>query len=106
MEGILPPEVIWRRKAAFGAPIRSWLRDDLRDMVRDLLSGENLCRRGYFNPAAVQQMIQADESGMADHSLRIWALLTLEIWMRLFVDNTLIPPTFERLRNAIYSTST
>jgi asparagine synthase (glutamine-hydrolysing) len=95
MEGTLPREVIWRRKAAFGAPIQRWLRDDLREVVRDLLSEENLRRRGYFNPTAIQQMILADESGMTDHSLRIWALLTLELWMRIFVDRAIPSEPFE-----------
>lgn len=86
MEGILPREVIWRRKAAFGVPIRSWLRGELREMVRDLLSETHLRRRGYFDPTGVGRMIQAHESGKTDSALQIWALLTLEVWAKTFVD--------------------
>jgi asparagine synthase (glutamine-hydrolysing) len=87
VEGIVPRKIVRRRKAAFGAPIRAWLRRDLAGMVDDLLSQETLSRRGYFRPAAVRAMIAEDRQGEGDHSLRIWALLTLELWHRAFIDS-------------------
>ena len=86
MEGILPPEVIWRGKAAFGAPVRSWLKEDLRPMIRELLSEETIKHRGYFDPGSVQRMIDQHATGQVDRPLHIWALMTLEIWMRIFLD--------------------
>jgi asparagine synthase (glutamine-hydrolysing) len=86
MEGILPHEVIWRGKAGFGAPIRNWLHGDLKSMIDDLLSEQSLRQRGIFEPATIARMRQADRSGAADHSYRLWALITLELWMRIFVD--------------------
>jgi len=35
MDDILPKEVLRRRKAAFGLPIRGWLRNKLREMLTD-----------------------------------------------------------------------
>src|SRR2546426_1085565 len=46
LEKLLPREVIWRKKAGFGAPVRSWLRGPLRPLVDDLLSEESVTRRG------------------------------------------------------------
>ena len=86
MEGILPPEVIWRGKAGFGAPAWSWLKEDLRPMIRELLSEETIKHRGYFEPGAVQRMIDQHATGQVDRPLHIWALMTLEIWMRIFLD--------------------
>ena len=86
MEGILPPEVIWRGKASFGAPVRSWLKEDLRPMIQEFLSEKTLKQRGYFEPVAVQRMINQHVTGQEDRPLQIWALLTLEIWMQQFVD--------------------
>ncbi|HEY0082322.1 MAG TPA: asparagine synthase (glutamine-hydrolyzing), partial [Pyrinomonadaceae bacterium] len=37
-ESLLPRDVVWRKKAGFGAPVRSWLRGALRPLVEDLLS--------------------------------------------------------------------
>jgi asparagine synthase (glutamine-hydrolysing) len=87
MSGILPDSVLKRRKAGFGAPIRNWLRHDLREMVDELLSEEVVTSRGLFNPTAVTKLVKDDRDGIKDNSYRIWALLTLETWQRVFVDN-------------------
>jgi asparagine synthase (glutamine-hydrolysing) len=86
MEGVLPESVIWRGKAAFGAPIRTWLRKDLREMVHDFLSPASVAARGYFKTDAVQQMVAAHEAETEDNTYRIWALLTLEMWHRTYID--------------------
>ncbi len=86
MGGVLPKDVIWRPKAGFGAPVRSWLSGDLKPMVDDLLSPDTVASRGYFDPGEVQRLISANESGQEDNALRIWALLTLELWQRQFID--------------------
>jgi asparagine synthase (glutamine-hydrolysing) len=84
---VLPSSVLKRRKAGFGLPIRSWLRNDLRDMVHDLLSEKRVKERGLFQPAAVARLIQENETGSQDHSLRLWSLLTLELWQQNFLDS-------------------
>jgi len=86
LESVLPQEVIWRKKAGFGAPIRSWLRGPLRPMINDLLSEEAVRRRGLFEPAEVQKVIAATLSGREDYNLQVFQLLTLELWHRAFID--------------------
>jgi asparagine synthase (glutamine-hydrolysing) len=85
-EKLLPHDVVWRKKAGFGAPIRSWLRGALRPMVDDLLSEETVRRRGLFQPAEVRRIIEANLSGREDYNLQVFQLLTLELWMRAFLD--------------------
>src|SRR5439155_10552736 len=48
-EGVLPKEIIRRRKAGFGAPVRSWLVGELKPLVDDVLSPANVARRGLFD---------------------------------------------------------
>jgi asparagine synthase (glutamine-hydrolysing) len=86
MEGTLPREIIWRPKAGFGAPIRSWLDGELRPMIDDLLSPGMIKARGIFEPAEVQRIRAANEAGLEDNALRIWALLTLELWQQTYID--------------------
>lgn len=88
MEGVLPKDVIWRPKAGFGAPVRSWLVGDLKPMVEDLLSPSAVAARGLLDPGEVQRLIRANEAGTEDNAIRIWALLTLELWQRTFLDGT------------------
>ncbi len=85
-EQLLPHDVVWRKKAGFGAPVRSWLRGALRPLVADLLSEENVRRRGLFRPAEVQRIIAANLSGREDYNLQVYQLLTLELWQRAFLD--------------------
>ena len=85
-ESILPKEVIWRRKAGFGAPIRSWLRTSLKPMIDDFLSEETIKRRGLFDYAEVRQIVELNQSGKEDFNLQVFQLLNFEIWMREFLD--------------------
>jgi len=85
-EKFLPREVVWRKKAGFGAPIRSWLRGPLQPMVNDLLSAETIKRRGLFRPEEVKRVIDANLSGREDYNLQVFQLLTLELWQRAFID--------------------
>lgn len=86
MEGILPHEVIYRRKAGFSLPVRSWLRNELSEMVGDVLSEKRIRDRGLFQPKAVMKIIEDNRSGARDYTLQIWSLLTLELWQQTFID--------------------
>jgi asparagine synthase (glutamine-hydrolysing) len=86
MEPYLPHDVIYRPKSGFGAPLRQWMRGDLRSLVGDLLGAESLRRRGLFDAAAVQRLVDANQSGGLDASYTLLSLLSIEIWCRKFVD--------------------
>jgi len=86
-EKLLPHDAVWRKKAGFGAPVRSWLRGPLRPMVEELLAGNVVKDRGLFQPKEVRRVIDANNSGREDYSLQVFQLLTLELWMRSFSVN-------------------
>jgi asparagine synthase (glutamine-hydrolysing) len=87
-ESLLPREVVWRKKAGFGAPVRAWLRGPLRPLVDELLSEEAVKRRGLFRPAEVRRVVAENLSGREDYGLHVLQLLTLEMWCRIFLDGT------------------
>jgi asparagine synthase (glutamine-hydrolysing) len=87
VRGRIPSAILNRPKAPFAAPIRSWMRDGCLPMVQDLLAPSRVRSRGLVNPAMVERMVVEQDRGEEDHSLRIWALLTLETWMQEFIDN-------------------
>jgi asparagine synthase (glutamine-hydrolysing) len=86
LESVLPKDVVWRKKAGFGAPIRSWLRGALRPMIGDLLSEDAVKRRGIFRPKEVNRILDANFSGREDYNLHVFQLLGLELWHRTFLD--------------------
>jgi asparagine synthase (glutamine-hydrolysing) len=87
LRGRIPAVILKRRKAPFSAPIRSWLRGSLGETVSDLLHPSRIRARGLLNPAMVERIVLENASGIEDHSLRIWALLTLELWFQQFLDD-------------------
>lgn len=86
MEPYLPHDVIYRPKTGFGAPLRRWMRHELRPLLGDLLSVESLKRRGLFEPLAVQRLIARNDSGQVDAAYTLLSLLSIEIWCRAYVD--------------------
>jgi len=86
LENLLPHDVVWRKKAGFGAPIRSWLRGALRPLVAELLSDEVIRKRGLFRSEEVRRLIDRNLSGHEDLSLQVFLLLNLELWQRQFID--------------------
>lgn len=86
MEPYLPRNVIYRPKTGFGAPLRRWMRVELRELLGDLLSEASLRRRGLFEPIAVQRLIAANDTGKVDASYTLLSLLCIEIWCRRFID--------------------
>jgi asparagine synthase (glutamine-hydrolysing) len=86
MHSMLPEEVLRQPKAGFAAPVDYWLVHDLRPMVDDLLSESQVRRRGLFRPEIVRRYVDEQRRGAEDWSMQIWQLLTLEIWMQLFLD--------------------
>ena len=86
LEEVLPREVVWRKKAGFGAPIRSWLRGALKPLVDELLSAEVIKQRGLFRPEEVRRVIDLNLSGREDLNLQVFQLLNLELWQRQFID--------------------
>ncbi len=86
MKGRIPDAILRRPKAPFAAPIRSWLRRDMNEMVSEYLGPGRILARGLLNPAVTQRLLLQHRRGLEDHSLRIWALLTLEVWLQEFCD--------------------
>ena len=85
-EKFLPAKIIYRPKAAFGAPLRSWISNDLRPMVDELLSEAIISKRGFINYSVVKKLIDNDRAGVEDNAYQIYQLLTLELWCREYLD--------------------
>jgi asparagine synthase (glutamine-hydrolysing) len=86
MNGMLPKEILYRKKAGFPVPIRKWFQNGtFLDLPEYLLSDRTLAR-GFFKKDYVEQLLGSHVSGQDDHSERLWSLLNFEIWQRIFID--------------------
>jgi asparagine synthase (glutamine-hydrolysing) len=86
LKDIVPQEIIDRKKHGFGVPVGRWFRTSLNTYLRDTLLSPEALARGYFHGSAVRRLIGEHESGKRDHGHRLWALLSLEVWHRVFID--------------------
>jgi asparagine synthase (glutamine-hydrolysing) len=86
LKPVLPEVVLQRKKRGFGAPFGAWLQKELLPVLDRLLSPAAVQRRGLFKPAAVATVIAEHRANRADHTDHLFALMTLELWMRMFVD--------------------
>jgi len=85
LRGLVPREILQRKKMGFPVPYERWLRQDLKDWVRDLLLDTKTICRGYFQKSAVERMLSEDiKSG--GYSKEIFNLTVLELWHRQFLD--------------------
>ena len=91
LQGLLPEEIIWRKKHGFGVPVGRWFRTILKDFIRETLLSQDAVRRGYFREESLRRLLDEHISGKRDHGHQLWALLTFEIWHRLFIDGEVSP---------------
>jgi asparagine synthase (glutamine-hydrolysing) len=78
----LPDEIVHRPKASFSAPLRAWVRNDLRELIGDVLVGGELVQSGMLRKQAVLRLIADEQAGREDYAKQIWQLLSMELWYR------------------------
>jgi asparagine synthase (glutamine-hydrolysing) len=90
LRDVLPDHILSRSKMGFGVPLLHWFRGELRELPREVLLGRDSRVQAYVKPIAIQRMIDDHQNGVADHSLRLWVLLQLEMWHREVAESPLI----------------
>jgi asparagine synthase (glutamine-hydrolysing) len=82
----IPKEIRNRKKTGFPVPYESWLRNDLKSVVWDVLMDRRTLERGYFSKDGVEGLLRANSSG-SNYSKEIFSLLSLELWQRTFLEH-------------------
>lgn len=83
---LLPEKILRRGKMGFALPVGFWFRNELKDFVKATLLSDKSLKRGYFNPAAVREILDNHFNARMDSTRQIWALLILELWHKEFID--------------------
>jgi asparagine synthase (glutamine-hydrolysing) len=82
----VPRTIVSRKKAGFSGPVRAWIKKDYREPIYDMLFGQRFRDRGLFDANTVKAIYDANQQGYEDNALRLWALVTLELWFETFID--------------------
>lgn len=85
MKDKLPAPILSRKKMGFPVPVGAWLRTHSRPLLDEYVTSDRARSRGIFDPDTVKGLVAEHLSGI-NHSERLWALLTFEIWARIFLD--------------------
>jgi asparagine synthase (glutamine-hydrolysing) len=86
MEPYLPAELLYRPKMGFSCPVDHWFRNEIKELAYDTLLSQSARQRGLFRPDYVQRLLDEHCSLTRDHHARLWALLMLELWFRMWID--------------------
>ena len=85
MKAYLPLEILGRKKRGLATPYSPWLKGDLPDPLRQILSAEDLEKKGYFNASFVSHLLKAHQSGKGNYSRALMAVLAVQIWDEIFI---------------------
>lgn len=83
---LLGDALTWRKKQMFTVPVGDWFRQVLAPYCREILLDGRLGARGLVSEPAVAAMLEAHIAGEANYTRQLRALISLEIWFRLFID--------------------
>jgi len=83
---LLPEEILKRRKMGFALPVSRWFRGELKDYMHEILLDHKTLSRGFFKREGIERLLNEHLAIRYDHSAKIWALLVLEMWFRIFMD--------------------
>jgi asparagine synthase (glutamine-hydrolysing) len=81
----LPAPILQREKQGFMLPIAYWFRTDLFPLVSQMLEGSFFVREGWFKRETIQRLLDEHRNNREDHHVRLWMLLTLEVWHQLYI---------------------
>jgi len=81
---LLPKDIVYRKKHGFSFPIKNWLRNELKEYMRDMLNNSEIIREN-FDLYYLNKLVEQHLRGTQNHSHRLWALMNLELWHRIFI---------------------
>jgi asparagine synthase (glutamine-hydrolysing) len=87
VEDLLPHSIIYRRKMGFPTPWAGWLVGEQLQELETLLLEPRSLQRNIFRPEAIRRIFTDHRVRTRDNSTRIWRLLNLELWFRVFIDD-------------------
>jgi asparagine synthase (glutamine-hydrolysing) len=101
VKDLLPRSIIHRQKMGFPTPLAKWILGPQLDTLENMLLGTRSANRSFFRPEAVRRLFAEHRANIRDNADRIWRLLNLEIWQRIFFDRD--PAAMESMTSSTVS---
>jgi asparagine synthase (glutamine-hydrolysing) len=94
----LPAPILRREKQGFMLPLAYWLRTDLFPVATQILEQSYFVKAGWFKKENIQRLLGEHRNHRYDHHVRLWMLLTLELWHQLYIEGVKQDVLAERLQ--------
>ena len=85
LRGLLPDEILYRKKQGFSVPLAQWLRGELKDMAGQRILAPDSGLQYFFKPAPLKKLWDDHQAGKRNHATILWSLLMFELWHRRFM---------------------
>jgi len=85
MKGLIPDEILERKKQGFSSPEASWYRGPIVDTVKRWLLSPNSRILEFFNRKYISRILNEHIEGIANHRLLLWSFISFEHWLRHFI---------------------
>jgi asparagine synthase (glutamine-hydrolysing) len=86
MTGVLPEEILSRKKMGFPVPVGAWFRGRYKGVLDEYVLGARARERGLFDERYVRTLVDQHVGATHNHSERLWALVNFELWQRIYID--------------------
>jgi asparagine synthase (glutamine-hydrolysing) len=98
LTGLLPADILDRKKRGFGTPMGAWLKRELAPLLGCLLAPEVVRQRGLFRQDVVDRLVADHQASRADGTDALLALMNLEVWSRIYLDKRAPEDVAEELK--------
>jgi asparagine synthase (glutamine-hydrolysing) len=86
VEGIIPDNIIYRRKQGFAAPVSEWLKKEWTQFAENEILTSPLVAKGYLSADFVKVLFAIHRTGRKDQGQYLWNLLNLVLWYRVWIE--------------------
>jgi asparagine synthase (glutamine-hydrolysing) len=86
MEGLLPEEIINKKKVGMEMPYSKWFCTELREFTDEVISEKKLNNTGLFNGKEVRRLWDEHQNMKVDHGRFFWGLLSYMLWYDMYID--------------------
>jgi asparagine synthase (glutamine-hydrolysing) len=80
VDGLLPSDIVHRKKQGFGAPVSEWFRGELGDRAQQEIRGSSLAERGLLDYSRIDELWTEHRSGRMDWGFQLWNLYNVSAW--------------------------
>ena len=87
LRGVIPDEIIDRKKMGFAAPAAEWLRGDFGREAESMILNSPLTKNGPLRGDEIAKAFEVHRSGAQNNALHLWVLLNLAAWHDHWIDS-------------------